>query len=128
MGDWSAEYLFSNNRKLLEKINNYDIKISKEEFIKYFGNKNEDIDNRYSWSGSCVPKYGEYNNCGQKLIIDKDNNIQALYSYQHDKRNNKKTENYKNKIICIAVWSKQKMEKHVNSKFNQKGFFICKKK
>lgn len=126
-GDWSAEYLFSAKRKLLEKINGNDIKINRDEFIKNFGNLNEDNVNRYSWSGSCIPKYGSYNNCGQKLIIDEENNIQALYSYEHDKRDNKKTEIYKDKIICIAVWSKEKMERHVNAKFNQKGFFVCKK-
>jgi hypothetical protein len=101
--------------------------MTREEFIKYFGNKNEEKNHRYSWSGTCVPKYGIWNDCGQKLTIDKDNNILAMYSYKYDKRKNKMTDEWKNKKICIAVWEKNKMQKHVNSKFNQKGFFICKK-
>lgn len=126
-GDWSGEYLFSRSTKLLNKINNKNISMSKENFIKTFGNKSEDKEDRYSWSGSCVPKYGEFNNCGQTLTIDKDNNILALYSYEHDKRKDKNINFNSDQIICIAVWSKDKMEKHVNTKFNQKGFFICKK-
>ena len=31
-----------------------------------------------------------------------------------------------NKII-IAIWKKNKLEQHINKKFNKKGFFICKK-
>jgi len=101
--------------------------LSKEQFIKHFGNKNEEKD-RYSWSGSCVPKYGKWNDCGQMLQIDKNKNILALYSYNNDKRTNKTTIEWKNKEICIAVWNSEKNEKkHVESKFNQKGFFICKK-
>jgi hypothetical protein len=126
-GDWSAEYLFSLKRDVLKKINKEDIVLTKEEFIKIFGNKTKDKENRYSWSGSCVPKYGKWNDCGQTLKIDKDKNIIALYSYEKDKRKQNQNEKLKGKEICIAVWSNKKMEKHVNSKFNQKGFFICKK-
>jgi len=128
-GDWSADYLFSvkNKKKLINKINNFEINITKEIFIKSFGNKTKEKNNRYSWSGSCVPKYGELNNCGQSLKIDDDENILAMYSYKHDKRENKLTSEWNNKEICIAVWSKDKMENFVNKKFNQKGFFLCKK-
>ena len=125
-GDWSAEYLFSKNRDIIQNINKEDIVLTKEEFIKTFGNRNKGKDDRYSWSGKCIPKYGEWNDCGQKLSIDKNNNILALYSYEYDKRENK-NDKWKDKEICIAVWSKEKMGKFVNSKFNQKGFFICKK-
>ena len=50
-----------------------------------------------------------------------------MYSYDNDKRKNKTTDEWKGKEIYIAVWSGEKMKKHVDSKFNQKGFFICKK-
>lgn len=127
-GDWSAEeYLFSTKRNILKKINKEDIELTKEDFIKIFGNKTKDKENRYSWSGSCVPKYGKWNDCGQKLTIDEEKNIIALYSYDKDKRKQNQNEKLKRKEICVAVWSNKKMEKHVNSKFNQKGFFICKK-
>jgi hypothetical protein len=127
-GDWSGEYLFSAKRKSLTEINKKDIHVSKEDFCKYFGNKNEEKEDRYSWSGSCVPKYGEWNECGQKLKIDDDKNIISLYSYEKDKRKNKTTTQFKySGEICIAIWKNTKMKKHVESKFNQKGFFICKK-
>ena len=126
-GDWSAsEYLFSINTVLLDEINGEKINITKEEFIKYFGTKNEDKESRYSWSGSCVPKYNKWNECGQILQIDDNNNIMAMYSYDKDKRNNK-NDTYKNKHICIAIWHHKKIKKHVEDKFNQKGFFVCKK-
>ncbi len=124
-GDWSGEYLFSTNRETIDKINKGEkIILSKEQFIKYFGNKSVKK-NRYSWSGKCVPRYGEWNSNGQKLIIDENKNIVALYSHSKDTRKNEKQ--WKMEEICIAVWKKTKMENHVNSKFNQKGFFICKK-
>lgn len=64
------------------------------------------------------------------MIIDDNDNIYAIYSYIKDKRKIKTSfPEYikKNKKIIIAFWSKDKMKNHVNSKFNQKGFFICKK-
>lgn len=125
-GDWSGEYLFSQKRELIDDMNDEKIMLTKEKFIKYFGNKNEEKD-RYSWSGSCVPKYNEWNNCGQMLKIDEHNNILAMYAYDLDKRKAKTTPEWKNREICIAVWNNKKMENHVNNKFNQKGFFICKK-
>jgi hypothetical protein len=32
-----------------------------------------------------------------------------------------------NQFVHIVFWDCKKMKKHVNKKFNQKGFFICKK-
>lgn len=55
-------------------------------------------------------------------------NILALYSYKKDKKNKDINEKFKfKKIICIAIWSCDRMKKLVENKFNQKGFFICKK-
>jgi len=127
-GDWSAsEYLFSTNQNILSQKNGNNITISKEEFIKSFGNKTKGKDNRYSWSGSCIPKYNKWNDCGQILDIDDDNNICIYYLHEHDVRDNKlvKFANYKK--ICIAIWSCEKMKKLVNSKFNHNGFVICSK-
>ena len=83
-GDWSGEYLFSQKKDLIDTINNKKICLSKEQFVKYFGKKHAHIDGRYSWSGSCIPKYGIWNNFGQMLKIDNDNNILIMYS--DDKR------------------------------------------
>lgn len=123
-GDWSGEYLFSQKRNLIDIINDEKIIMTKEEFIKYFGNKTEDKKDRYSWSGSCIPKYGKWNKCGQMLTIDESKNILAMYSYDNDTRKTKNTDKWKDKEICIAIWSSEKMKKHVEDKFNQNGFFI----
>jgi hypothetical protein len=50
-----------------------------------------------------------------------------MYSYEHDKRKPEKMEKYKDKDLCIVVWNQEKMKGCVENKFNQKGFFICKK-
>lgn len=123
-GDWSGVYLFSSpkQRKLLNKINEEPISLSREEFIKNFGHQTSH--ERFSWSGECVPKIGKWNRYGQKLVIDNKKNILALYSFKHDKRENKSSR-WKNKKICIALWENKALRSKVNSKFNQRGFFIC---
>jgi hypothetical protein len=61
-------------------VNEKDIKMTREQFIKFFGNKNIKKSGRYSWSGKCVPKYNIWNSSGQKMIIDEKKNILAVYS------------------------------------------------
>jgi hypothetical protein len=127
-GDWSAdEYLFSNKHNILNDINGENIMLTKEQFIKSFGNKTKDKTNRYSWSGSCVPKYGVWNSCGQIIKIDKNNNIVIMYSYNKDDRKSEINKKWENREICIALWTYNKLKNNVERKFNQKGFFICKK-
>lgn len=126
-GDFSGEYLFSNKRDTLTKINNINIKLTREDFIKLFGNKSTRKLNRYSWSGSCIPKYGKWNDNGQILDIDTSNNIVIYYLSTNDKRNIDIPDNLKNKKICIVVWSFIKMKEFIENKFNEKGFFLCKK-
>ena len=134
LGDFSAsEYAFSgkNKRNIINKINNWsdDIKISRTEFIQYFGNKNINKNNRYSWSGSCVPTYDNWNDNGQNLLILENNDIVIYYSYSKDKRPDKN--NFPlflhNDDIVIAIWKEEKLKNNINNKFNKKGFFICKK-
>jgi len=131
-GDFSAsEYLFSKRKSLLNGVNEWKedtCQMTRDEFIKYFGNQNPHKHNRYSWSGSCVPIYGEYNECGQKIFVDSDKNIRILYKYSQDKRIHKTEYDFlKSKTIVIAVWTHHKMSNHINNKFNCNGFFICKK-
>lgn len=122
-GDWSAnDYIYKNKE--------YDI--SRDEFIMIFGQFNSEKD-RYSWSGKPVPKIGKFNDFGQRLVIDEDKNIIAQYSYSEDKRDEKseivptamQVEN-----LIIAKWSssgKKSLREKVENKFDQEGFFICKK-
>jgi len=129
-GDFSAsEYLFSKNKDTLDEINNKKISMSRDDFIKTFGTINS-IKNRYSWSGSCVPRYGIWNSCGQRLIFNDNLDLCAIYCYSKDEREYKNIfpSDIKNKEIIIAIWKEEKLREHINKKFNKKGFFICNKK
>lgn len=135
LGDFSAsEYAFSmkNKRNYINQINNWtdEIKITKNDFIKLFGNPNHNKNDRYSWSGSSIPSYNTYNNNGQILTINDNNDIIIYYSFSKDLRNNIKN-NFpiylKQDNIIIAIWKFEKMEQFINNKFNKKGFIICKK-
>ena len=134
LGDFTAtEYVFSNKNKR-NIINNYntwsdDIVIKRDDFIRFFGNPNSLKNNRYSWSGSCVPTYDNYNANGQILIVNEHNDIVIYYSFSKDTRitKNDLLEIFKKDNLMIAIWTSDKMKQHINSKFNNKGFFICKK-
>lgn len=132
LGDFSAsEYAYSKGKKRIT-INqhndwNENVKISRTEFIRYFGNLNEEK-KRYSWSGSSIPTYNRWNVNGQILLVENED-IVIYYSYTKDLRKLKiefpkflKCDN-----LMIGIWKKDKMETHINNKFNSKGFFICKK-
>ena len=134
LGDYSAsEYAFSkkNKRNIINQNNNWndDNKLERSDFIKIFGNPNPAKNNRYSWSGSCVPTYNKWNSNGQILSINENNDIVIIYSFSKDSRSMK--EDFptflKNDNIIIALWKSEKMKLHINNKFNKKGFFICKK-
>ena len=88
------------------------ILISKCDFIRTFGNPNPNKNNRYSWSGSCVPTYNNWNSNGQILTINEDNDIIIYYSYSKDTRNIKI--NFplflQNDNIVIALWKSSKMK------------------
>ncbi|MEI8129982.1 MAG: LlaMI family restriction endonuclease [bacterium] len=119
-GDWSPNY------RIYKKGNDYGLDRTK--FLEIFGAPNPAKDNRYSWSGKPVPKINKYNSFGQKLEIDKNNNILAMYSFSKDERLNK------SKIVpkllqkdglVIARWDCEKMTVRVERKFNKLGWFKC---
>jgi len=130
-GDWSAsEYLFNEEKPILNEFNKCEnINISRSDFIKYFGSSNPLKNNRNSWSGKCFPKYGKINTSGQVIKFSKNNELCILYYYSKDKRENKKDipEILKKDKLLIAVWEMEKLKKLVENKFNNKGYFICKK-
>ena len=134
LGDFSAsEYAFSgkNKRNSINNLNDWndEIKLSRSDFIKTFGNPNPNKNNRYSWSGSCVPTYNNWNSNGQNLLITENNDIIIYYSFSNDTRSvkvNFPSFLQKDKIV-IALWKAEKMKPHIDNKFNKKGFFICKK-
>jgi hypothetical protein len=87
-GDFSAsEYIYSKNKPSIDKFNKWKgVTMSREAFIKFFGNKNPKKNNRYSWSGSCIPKYGEYNSAGTILLFNSQNDLCIYYNKKYDKR------------------------------------------
>lgn len=46
-------------------------------------------DGRFSWSGTSCPKLNKYNELGQIIKIEENNDIVVRYSYSKDKRENK---------------------------------------
>jgi hypothetical protein len=134
LGDFSAsEYAFSekNKRNNINILNNWtdNTKLGRSDFIKTFGNPNPKKNNRYSWSGSCVPTFNSWNSNGQILSITENNDIVAYYSFSKDTRSIKNDfpTFLQNDNIVIALWLSSKMKPHIDNKFNKKGFFICKK-
>lgn len=118
-GDWSPDFtLFK------KKINIID----RTTFLHLFGAPNIQKNNRYSWSGKPVPRINKFNDFGQKLTIDKSNNILAVYSYKEDKRKNKKDimlSQFKKGEVVIASWSEEMIRNRVENKFNKFGWFKC---
>lgn len=134
LGDFNAsEYVFSkkNKRNEINILNNWtdNIILSRNDFIKIFGNQNINKNNRYSWSGSCIPIYNSWNYNGQILKINENNDIIIYYSYSNDKRDKKINfpDFLQKDNIVIALWKSNKMKIHIDNKFNKNGFFICKK-
>jgi len=134
LGDFSAsEYAFSGKNKRHgirpTNISNRHLKCSRCEYMKIFGNPNPSKNNRYSWSGSCVPTYNIWNSNGQILTINENNDIIIYYSFSKDTRSIKHEFPLflHNDNIVIALWESSKMKPKIDNKFNKKGFFICKK-
>jgi len=118
-GDWSADYY-------IFKDGNFDI--SKDDFLKIFGHPNPKKVGRYSWSGAPIPKIGMVNSYGQELVIDKDKNIVAMYSYSKDKRENKMSlvpSKCRVENLAIARWDADSLKAKLERKFNKRGWFKC---
>lgn len=119
-GDFSAsKYLFTKSPIF-----------TRNDFIRNFGKSNPMKNGRYSWSGSCVPSYNEWNEYGQMIHHDEEKNLCISYSFERDTRLDK----YENRPkflqtdhTIIAIWKKDKLKINVERKFNHRGFFICKK-
>lgn len=117
-GDWSAsEYIYKKR----------EYGINRDRFMEIFGSN---PNGRFSWSGKPVPKIGAFNECGQILVVDANNNIEAIYSVSRDRRLNKAQivpSSMQKENLVIAKWSAIDMKKKVEDKFNNMGWFKCKK-
>jgi hypothetical protein len=118
-GDWSPdEALYKAPHKELQR----------EKFLELFGSPNVDKGGRYSWSGTVFPKVGKYNNYGQKLDVDRESNILAIYTHEKNSVASSKTQipqRYTSGEIILAKWSNVTLRRKVESKFNQRGWFRC---
>lgn len=118
-GDWSADYYIFRDK---------DYEISRDDFMKIFGSPNPLKNNRYSWSGKPCPKIKKYNEFGQRIIINKSNDIIAEYSYVKDKRPNKVNiipKDMQRGNLILAKWNFTSIKEKVENKFNMEGWFKC---
>lgn len=138
-GDWSANrYIFKHGQyvHLFSGTAYYE---KQDSFCEIFGKPNADKGGRYSWSGSPIPKIDGFNDFGQKLIIDDNLDIVAIYSFSEDKRPNKGTvvpQELQVDNLKIAKWfgsqsptnrrEDKSLKTKLEDKFNQKGWFTCK--
>ena len=123
-GDWSP------NRKLRIYRRGNEYGFDRTAFIRTFGAPNIEKENRHSWSGKPVPKVKDYNSFGQKLVVDKEGNISAVYSYEKDQRTNKSKivpKQFQQKNLVLVTWDAEMMRKRVENKFNKLGWFKCEK-
>ncbi len=121
-GDWSP------SRKLRIYCKGNEYNLTRSDFLRIFGSPNPLKDDRNSWSGKPVPKVGPYNDFGQKLKVDKEGSIYALYSYSKDKRTNKEQivpAVLRQENLVLATWDVEMMRKRVENKFNKRGWFKC---
>lgn len=139
-GDWSAnKYIFSEG-PYLDLFAGSNKKQKKDSFLQIFGKPNSVKGGRYSWSGTPCPKIDNYNVFGQKLIINSNNDIQAIYSFSKDQRAEKYNiipNALQKEGLVIAEWFGEKspttkrndkcLKAKLEDKFNDKGWFTCKK-
>ncbi len=120
-GDWSPDYKIFRDKAVL---------LSRDSFLRIFGMPNTEKNNRYSWSGRPCPKIDCYNLCGQILKIDSENNIVVFYSFKNDARPNKLRIvplSMRRERLLLVRWDADAMRKRVEKKFNNRGWFQCRK-
>ena len=129
-GDWCPDVALWNKTKRNKSKPYPEISVlhRDNEFLKYFGQPNPKKNNRLSWSGRPVPKVGSYNEFGQILRVDADDNIVAYYSFSKDPRPNKgaliPTALCREDLI-LAKWTKGWLLTKLENKFNDIGWFKC---
>ncbi len=135
-GDWSADqYLFfshvrcqSSTRLATRCAKCSTAQFGRSEFLRIFGTPNPKKQNRYSWSGEVFPKVSGWNQCGQKLVVEIDGSVRALYSFEEDKRENKNSfvpKELRNGQVTTALWQAATLRKRLESKFKVLGWVKC---
>ena len=130
-GDWSADYyIFSDTDFIPNPENLKKVQLRDQHFLPVFGKANLEKAGRFSWSGEPIPKINQYSIFGTTLIVDEADNILIIYSYSRDQRENKASilpKHLQIEDLILAKWSADVMRLKVDQKFNQKGWFVCKK-
>jgi hypothetical protein len=118
LGDWSADfYIWQDPRR----------QITRTQFMKVFGKYNREK-SRYSWSGQPVPKIGKSNEYGQRLRVEPDGSIVALYSHSKDTRSQKTKivpKSLRRENLVLAKWNASSLKKRLSEKFGRAGWFRC---
>ena len=133
-GDWSADYYIFNDATYVD-MTDPTRQRRNESFLYVFGKPNSDKagarpEGRYSWSGEPIPNINQTNNYGATLKVDTNNNILLCYNYSLDTRADKSQlvpQIMQKNNLVIACWKADSLSRKVNDKFNQKGWFVCKK-
>ena len=118
-GDWQAsKYIFDKKTG----------SCSRSEFFEIFGAPNLSKGGRRSWSGKPFPNVKRWNDFGQKLLVDDEGSVFAVYNFSKDKRVDKESIvpiTYQRGNIALAVWESQRLKDLVENKFNVQGWFKC---
>ncbi len=97
-------------------------KTSKKKFWDKYGSEKKSTKTTIGgWS------INKCNKCGQKIIVDGDNNICVLYDYKQDTRENKEILQLNKEPHIIMQWNSSTLKHTIENKFNKKGFFKLKK-
>lgn len=123
-GDWSPD------RAIFKARGVNGIKLERDNFFLLFGAPNPLKNNRLSWSGSVFPKYGEFSSVGTTMNEDSEGNIIIYYDFTKDTRQNKTEiipQDLQLNYLLLAIWDRDSIKNKLESKFNQKGWFICRR-
>ena len=132
-GDWNASYYIFRDEKFFPspaETTGYGKSLwrkNKAQFLRIFGKENN---GKFSWSGKPCPKRvtDGYNDFGQEMTVNDDNSISIRYSFSKDARPDKSKrvpERFRRENLIIVEWNSELIQKRVERKFNQKGWFKC---
>ena len=115
-GDWSADYYIFNDPQFA---------MTRDDFLRWFGQANESKEGRYSWSGKPCPNIRGYNSFGQKLAVDAKQTILAKYSFSRDAQYRSDTLplHLQQEDLVLARWESASLKQKLK-KFS-KGWFKC---
>lgn len=137
-GDWSPNYFIFKDPAFFDCFDGQRAPERQDSFVRIFGKRNIEKGGRYSWSGQPIPKINRYNDFGEILLIESNEDIVILYSFTEDKRpdkyqvvpvrlqvDNLEIARWFGKQLPLGARGKTLREK-LEDKFDQNGWFTCK--